>query len=59
MWLSEKQSIGVTAGASAPDILIQQVIVALERLGANPPQELSGKPENISFSLPKELRSTP
>jgi 4-hydroxy-3-methylbut-2-enyl diphosphate reductase len=57
-WLSDKQSIGVTAGASAPDILIQQVIAALERLGASPPQELSGKPENISFSLPKELRGT-
>ena len=57
-WLNAKQSIGVTAGASAPDILIQQVITALEVLGASPPQELSGKPENISFSLPKELRTT-
>ncbi|MFT7388004.1 MAG: 4-hydroxy-3-methylbut-2-enyl diphosphate reductase [Candidatus Endobugula sp.] len=56
IWLHGKQSIGVTAGASAPDILIRQVIVALEGLGASPPQELSGKPENISFSLPKELR---
>lgn len=58
-WLDGKQSIGVTAGASAPDILIQQVLTALEELGASAPQELSGKPENISFSLPKELRVEP
>jgi 4-hydroxy-3-methylbut-2-enyl diphosphate reductase len=56
-WLSDKQSVGVTAGASAPDILIQQVLVALRSYGASAPQELFGKPENISFSLPKELRS--
>jgi 4-hydroxy-3-methylbut-2-enyl diphosphate reductase len=55
-WLVGKQSVGVTAGASAPDVLVKQVISALESLGAKPPQELSGKPENISFSLPKELR---
>ncbi len=56
-WLNNKKSIGVTAGASAPDILVQQVIQALQANGAQPPQELSGKPENISFSLPKELRA--
>lgn len=55
-WLHGKTSIGVTAGASAPDVLVQQVIGALESLGASAPQELAGKPENISFSLPKELR---
>jgi 4-hydroxy-3-methylbut-2-enyl diphosphate reductase len=55
-WLKNKPSIGVTAGASAPDILVQQVISALENLGASSPQELAGKPENIRFSLPKELR---
>jgi 4-hydroxy-3-methylbut-2-en-1-yl diphosphate reductase len=55
-WLQGKQAIGVTAGASAPDVLVRQVIAALENLGASPPEELSGKPENISFSLPKELR---
>ena len=55
-WLLGKQSIGVTAGASAPDILVQQVIAKLQECGAEAPQELSGKPENISFSLPKELR---
>lgn len=56
-WLDGKQSIGVTAGASAPDVLVKQVIQALESLGASSPEELAGKPENISFSLPKELRA--
>lgn len=57
-WLENKHSVGVTAGASAPDILVRQVIAALEAFGASSPQELSGKPENISFSLPKELRAS-
>ncbi len=57
LWLDGKQSIGVTAGASAPDVLVKQVIQALELLGASSPEELAGKPENISFSLPKELRA--
>jgi len=56
-WLKGRQAIGVTAGASAPDILVKQVIQALADLGASPPEELAGKPENISFSLPKELRA--
>jgi 4-hydroxy-3-methylbut-2-enyl diphosphate reductase len=58
LWLDGKQSIGVTAGASAPDVLVKQVIQALESLGASSPEELAGKPENISFSLPKELRAS-
>lgn len=57
LWLDGKQSIGVTAGASAPGVLVKQVIQALESLGASSPEELAGKPENISFSLPKELRA--
>ncbi|MGH1440964.1 MAG: 4-hydroxy-3-methylbut-2-enyl diphosphate reductase [Cellvibrionaceae bacterium] len=55
-WLNNKKSIGVTAGASAPEVLVQEVISALEELGALPPQEMPGEPENISFSLPKALR---
>jgi len=55
-WLKGKKSIGVTAGASAPEVLVQEVISALETLGALPPQEMPGEPENISFSLPKALR---
>ncbi|ODS24881.1 4-hydroxy-3-methylbut-2-enyl diphosphate reductase [Candidatus Endobugula sertula] len=55
-WLKGKHCVGVTAGASAPDVLVRQVMGALEQYGTDSPQELSGKPENVSFSLPKELR---
>ena len=56
-WLQQTQSIGVTAGASAPEVLVQDVINRLVELGAKPPQELEGVVENIHFSLPKELRA--
>lgn len=55
-WLEGKQAIGVTAGASAPEILVKEVIETLRSFGAEVPQEIHGEPENISFSLPKELR---
>lgn len=55
-WLDNKKNIGITAGASAPDVLIQQVIDHLCALGADRPQEMKGVEENITFSLPKELR---
>ena len=55
-WLKGKTAIGITAGASAPEVLVTDVILGLEKLGAKPPVELDGKPENVSFSLPKELR---
>lgn len=55
-WLTGKTSIGITAGASAPEILVEQVIQRLAAYGAEPPQEIAGTPENISFSLPRELR---
>jgi 4-hydroxy-3-methylbut-2-enyl diphosphate reductase len=57
-WFEGKQRIGVTAGASAPDILVKQVINGLQRLGAAAPIELDGVEENITFSIPKELRLT-
>ena len=56
-WLKDTQSIGVTAGASAPEILVTDVINRFVELGAKPPQELDGVVENVHFSLPKELRS--
>ena len=56
-WLQQTQSIGVTAGASAPEVLVQDVINRLVELGAKPPQELDGVVENVHFSLPKELRA--
>lgn len=55
-WLKGKRSVGVTAGASAPEVLVEQVIQKLQSLGAELPSELAGAKENIQFSLPKELR---
>ena len=56
-WLKDTQSIGVTAGASAPEVLVTDVINRLVEFGAKPPQELDGVVENVHFSLPKELRA--
>ena len=55
-WLDGKTRIGVTAGASAPEILVQEVIDGLCALGADLPVEVAGRPENVTFSLPRELR---
>lgn len=55
-WVRSKSCIGITAGASAPEVLVKQVISRLQDLGATAPQEMQGTPENISFSLPKALR---
>ena len=55
-WFDETTVIGVTAGASAPDILVSQVLEGLKALGATAPVELNGIPENITFSIPRELR---
>ncbi len=55
-WLVGCQRIGITAGASAPEVLVRDVIEGLKTKGAQGPLELAGRPENISFSLPKELR---
>ena len=55
-WFENISTVGVTAGASAPEILIKQVLQRLQDWGANVPQELAGREENITFSLPKELR---
>ncbi len=55
-WLEGKKAIGVTAGASAPEVLVKEVIDTLKAFGASTPEEMHGEPENISFSLPKELR---
>ena len=56
-WLPATPTIGVTAGASAPEVLVTDVINRLVELGAKPPQELDGVVENVHFSLPKELRT--
>lgn len=54
-WLQGKQHIGISAGASAPEVLVQEVITRLKELGANSMRELEGTPENVVFSLPKAL----
>ena len=55
-WLDGKRCIGVTAGASAPEILVQGVIARLQSLAGGSVRELHGEPENMVFALPKELR---
>ena len=55
-WIKQSDRIGVTAGASAPDILIDEVNAKLEELGANILPDDQGIIENVSFVLPKELR---
>lgn len=55
-WVEGRRHIGVTAGASAPDILVQGVLDRLRDLGASGVRELAGEPESMVFALPKELR---
>ena len=55
-WIVGKHSIGVTAGASAPETLVQQVVAGLQALGVGAPLEMAGREENITFSMPRELR---
>ena len=55
-WLTGKAAIGVTAGASAPEVLVQQVIARLRELGATAVVESAGREENVVFALPRELR---
>ncbi len=55
-WFASVQAVGVTAGASAPEVLIQEVLNQLQAWGGNLPHELAGIEENVTFSLPKALR---
>ncbi|WP_455200596.1 4-hydroxy-3-methylbut-2-enyl diphosphate reductase [Kaarinaea lacus] len=54
-WIKGINAIGVTAGASAPEVLVQEVIARLEELGGNKAEESNGITENVVFSLPKAL----
>lgn len=54
-WLAKAKRVGVTAGASAPEALVQQVLNRLRELGAKSVRPLDGIKENIKFPLPKEL----
>ena len=54
-WIAGKGTIGVTAGASAPEVLVQDVIHRLQSLGAKRVRELEGITEAVTFPLPKAL----
>lgn len=56
-WVDGKNLVGVTAGASAPEVLVRAVIARLEELGAESVRELTGKAEKVTFPLPKSLVS--
>jgi len=55
-WVQGRRQIGVSAGASAPEVLVRGVIDRLQALGAMTVRELDGKPEDMVFALPRELR---
>jgi len=55
-WLAGRDVIGVTAGASAPEVLVRQVVDRLRQLGAATVEESRGTQENVIFALPRELR---
>lgn len=55
-WLDDAATVAVTAGASAPEVLVQQVVARLQDLGADEVKEVEGRLENIVFSMPKALR---
>jgi len=55
-WFTDRQAVGVTAGASAPELLVQQVVERLRSWGGTSPQVVVGREENVVFSLPRALR---
>jgi 4-hydroxy-3-methylbut-2-enyl diphosphate reductase len=55
-WFAGKNAVGVTAGASAPELLVQQVVEKLRSWGGEAPHEAAGREENVFFTLPRELR---
>ena len=54
-WFEGAKAVGITAGASAPEILVQQVVQRLEKLGGTRAEENNGVVEKVTFSLPKDL----
>jgi 4-hydroxy-3-methylbut-2-en-1-yl diphosphate reductase len=57
-WFAGKEAVGVTAGASAPELLVQRVVARLREWGGEGPLEVVGREENVVFALPRELRPT-
>ena len=58
-WIEGKRAIGVTAGASAPEVIVQQVIFRLQELGAKRVHEIEGIEEHVTFPLPKSITHRP
>ncbi|HET9447598.1 MAG TPA: 4-hydroxy-3-methylbut-2-enyl diphosphate reductase [Steroidobacteraceae bacterium] len=58
-WFEGKQMVGVTAGASAPEVLVERVVARIREWGGTAPIDVIGQPENVVFSLPRELRLVP
>jgi 4-hydroxy-3-methylbut-2-enyl diphosphate reductase len=56
-WFDGKQAVGVTAGASAPELLVQRVVSRLREWGGQGAEEVLGREENVVFALPRELRA--
>jgi len=56
-WFERTSTVGVTAGASAPEVLVQRVIARLKEWGGQPAVEVVGREENVVFALPKTLRA--
>ena len=57
-WFEPVRVVGVTAGASAPELLVRQVVAQLQAWGGEVAEELAGRPEQVVFSLPRALRKT-
>ena len=55
-WFADRAAVGVTAGASAPELLVQQVVQQLKAWGGEAPAEVSGREERVFFTLPRGLR---
>jgi 4-hydroxy-3-methylbut-2-enyl diphosphate reductase len=55
-WFEGRNAIGVTAGASAPELLVRRVVARLQEWGGEGPEEVLGREENVVFALPRELR---
>ena len=55
-WMDDARAVGVTAGASAPELLVEEVIDTLRQRGIATVRDLEGREENVTFSLPKALR---
>jgi 4-hydroxy-3-methylbut-2-en-1-yl diphosphate reductase len=54
-WIQNKQRVGITAGASAPEVLVNELIARLKALGARSVRPLEGITESVVFTLPREL----